>query len=399
MTNDKEPAYLLNYIFLSYFVTNVCRKIGETFRYERESNDLNFLPEVNNGVKTMRAVRLFAVFCLTILIGAAASAGAFGQEPKTAGENPNPPKEAVRERLTNTSVPTETKRSDDRYRIGFQDTIEVTVYKHGDFGGTFNVSSDGTIRLPRLDEPIYVVCKTERELAEEIAQKHKTILKNPFVNVRAVEQRSQSFAVIGAVEKPGSFYLNRRIRLLELLSFAGGPSDKAGRKMIVARTGSSSVCRQENNNVAVNDDSDVTLSEFVIDDVLKGKTNAWMQPGDIVSVMEADVAYVVGNVNKPKTIQLKDPITLTQAIAAAEGLKPSTKKDKVRILRQKPDSIEREEMFFDLVAIDKRQIQDPLLLPNDIVDVSEDSKKAAIKKVINIFTGGLGNVPYLLGRP
>lgn len=344
----------------------------------------------------MRAVKLFAGFCLTVLL---AFSAVVAQEPKTPVENPNPPKEAVRERITNPSVPTETKRNDDRYRIGFQDTLEVTVYKHGDFGGTFNVSSDGTIRLPRLDEPIFVVCKTERELAEEIAQKHKTILRNPFVNVRAVEQRSQSFAVIGAVEKPGSFYLNRRIRLLELLSFAGGPSEKAGRKMIVARTGSSTVCKQENETLAAGDDSNVTLSEFVIDDVLKGKTNAWMQPGDIVSVMEADVAYVVGNVNKPKTIQLKDPITLTQAIAAAEGLKPSTKKDKVRILRQKPDSIEREEMFFDLIAIDKRQIQDPLLLPNDIVDVSEDSKKAAIKKVINIFTGGLGNVPYLLGRP
>jgi hypothetical protein len=49
--NDKEPTDLLNYPFLSYFVTYVCRKFGETFRFERESKDLNFLPEVNNGVK------------------------------------------------------------------------------------------------------------------------------------------------------------------------------------------------------------------------------------------------------------------------------------------------------------------------------------------------------------
>ena len=347
----------------------------------------------------MRAINLFAVFCLIILIGAAS---VLGQEPKTSNEKSEPAKTELAEK-NQIGVQPVARRSDDRYRIGFQDTIEVTVYKHADFGGTFNVSPDGTIRLPRIDEPIIVVCKTERELAEEIADKHKTILKNPFVNVRAVDQRSQSFAVIGAVEKPGSFYLNRRIRLLELLSFAGGPdSEKAGTKLIVARTGSSSVCKQKeepDTSIADANNPNLILYQYKIRDVLEGKENLWMQPGDIVSVMEADVAYVVGNVNKPKTIQLKDPITLTQAIAAAEGLKPSTKKDKVRILRQKPDSIEREEMFFDLVAIDKRQIQDPLLLPNDIVDVSEDSKKAAIKKVINIFTGGLGNVPYLLGRP
>lgn len=345
----------------------------------------------------MRAVKLFAGYCLTILIGASASV-AFGQEPKTTGENSNPPKEAVRDRVTNPSVPTEPKRSDDRYRIGFQDTIEVTVYKHADFGGTFNVSPDGTIRLPRLDEPIIVVCKTERELAEEIAQKHKSILKNPFVNVRAVEQRSQSFAVIGAVEKPGSFYLNRRIRLLELLTFAGGPdSDKAGTKLIVARTGSSSVCRQKtetDETLADANNPNLILYQYKIRDVLEGKENLWMQPGDIVSVLDYDLVYVYGNVNKQGSVKLKQPLTLRQAIVESEGFKPSSKKDKIRILRQKPDNSDWEEFTFDLKEIDSGKVKDPFLMPNDIVAVSEDKVKSILSSVTKSITGGLPSLFY-----
>ncbi len=54
--------------------------------------------------------------------------------------------------------------------------------------------------------------------------------------MRVSEQKSQSLAVLGAVEKPGNFYLNRKVRLLELLSLAGGHDvEFAGGKIQVAR--------------------------------------------------------------------------------------------------------------------------------------------------------------------
>ena len=56
----------------------------------------------------------------------------------------------------------------------------------------------------------------------------KDYLKNPEVNVLVSEQRSQSFAVIGAVNKPANYIINRKVRLLELLAVAGGPSKEAG---------------------------------------------------------------------------------------------------------------------------------------------------------------------------
>src|SRR6476661_1205210 len=224
---------------------------------------------------------------------------------------------------------------DERYRIGYQDTLEIQIFRHPELNQRVSVNSNGTINLFRIPDPVIAVCKTERELANEVADAYrKDYLRNPEVNVVAAEQRSRAFAVIGAVEKPGSYLIAKRVRLLELLSQAGGPSKEAGTRLIVARTGSTSNCKM-NDQVALNDD--VTLMSFKIKDVLEAKQNLVMEPGDIVSVLDSDVVYVYGNVNKQGQIRLKEPITLTQALASAEGLKPSTKKDKIRVLRQKPD--------------------------------------------------------------
>ena len=57
----------------------------------------------------------------------------------------------------------------DRYRIGFQDVLNIQVFRHPDLNQTVPVSPNGTIILFRLDRPVIAVCKTERELATEIA--------------------------------------------------------------------------------------------------------------------------------------------------------------------------------------------------------------------------------------
>lgn len=342
----------------------------------------------------MRAVNAFAVFCLTILIGVASVSGVFGQEPKSPTETSTQPKTESDAKSPISGI-TEVKRNDDRYRIGLQDTLEVTVYRHGDLNSSVAVSPEGTIRLPRIDEPIVAVCKTERQLADEIAGLYENFLRKPFVNVRAIDQRSQSFAVIGAVEKPGSFYLNRRIRLLELLSFAGGPdSEKAGTKLIVARTGSSSVCRDKTENTADTSAQDLILYQYKIRDVLEGKENLWMQPGDIVSVLDFDLVYVYGNVNKQGSVKLKQPLTLRQAIVEAEGFKPASKKDRIRILRQKADNTDWEEFTFDLKEIDSGKVKDPFLMPNDIVAVSEDKTKSILNSLTKSFTNGIPSLFY-----
>lgn len=282
---------------------------------------------------------------------------------------------------------------DERYRIGFQDTLEIQIFRHPDLTQRVSVNSNGTVNLFRIPAPLVAVCKTERELAIEVAAAYeKDYLRNPEVNVVAVEQKSQSFAVMGSVEKPGQFYINRKITLLELLAQAGGPNKESGSRLWVARTGSTSNCKMGETQAA--DPENMTLLDFKIRDVMQAKENLIMRPGDIVSVMDADAVYVYGNVNKQGKVTIKEPITLTQAIASAEGFKAASKKDKIRILRSKLGTSEREELVYDLNDIDKRKVQDPFLEPNDVVAVSEDKAKSILNNIGRSLTNGLPSIFY-----
>jgi polysaccharide export outer membrane protein len=338
----------------------------------------------------MRVIESLAFFCFCIIVGilsvAAQEPNTVKQGSETAGISPST--------KPGTQIPPSANSPDERYRIGYRDTLDVQVFRHSDLNKRVSVNDDGTITLFRLDKPIVAVCKTELELAGDIAKAYeKDYLRDPEVNVVAVEQKSQSVSVIGAVEKPGSFFINRRVQLLELLAFAGGPrTSEAGTRLLVARTGSSSNCQQD--IATAKSDDNVQLMDFKIRDVQTGKQTLWMQPGDVVSVLDSDVVYMYGNVNKQGAVKIKEPLTLTQAIVLAEGLKGSTQKDRVRVLRQKPGAADREEMVYDLTQINRGKAKDPFLEPNDIVAISEDKAKSIVNNIARSITGGLPSVFY-----
>ncbi len=333
----------------------------------------------------MKAIRVLFIFSISIGFGGNIC---FGQaEPVKIDGNVTSKTVSTEKIPTNPRVDNE----DERYRIGFQDSLEVQVFRHPELSFKYNVNPDGTIALFRASKPIVAVCKTEQELALEIEKEYFSFLKKPEVNVFAIEKKSQSFGVIGAVEKAGTYFVNRKVRLLELLAFAGGPNKEAGSRMIVARTGSSSACKSENDEKVK--EEDLLLMNFKVKDILEAKQNLWMQPGDIVSVLDSDVVYVYGNVKKVGSVKMKEPITLTQAIVSAEGLNP-TAKSKVKILRQIEGSSERKELPYDLKEIEKRKTQDPFLEPNDIVAVSEDSSKVILRGITKTIQQGIPSLFY-----
>lgn len=281
----------------------------------------------------------------------------------------------------------------DRYRIGYQDVLNIQVDRHADLNQALAVRQDGTIELQRIRKTIVAVCKTEIELARDIEVAYgENYLRNPNVRVSVTEQRSQPVIVVGFVVNPNTYYLNRRMHLLEVLGLAGGANKDAGTRMFVARQGSSSVCKTP--ETSTTDSDEIVLKEFKVRDVLAGRANFWIEPGDTISVLDSDIIYVYGNVNKQGAYKTREPLTLTQAIVSAEGFKGAAKKDKIRILRQKEGSNDREELIFDLNAIEKRKIDDPFLQPNDIVAVSEDKAKSILMGFVDSLKGTIPNAIY-----
>jgi polysaccharide export outer membrane protein len=136
------------------------------------------------------------------------------------------------------------------------------------------------------------------------------------------------------------------------------------------------------------------LLDFKLKDVLEAKQNLIMQPGDVVSVMDADVIYVYGNVNKQGQVEIREPLTLTQVLASAEGIKSASDKGKVRVLRQRPGSMERDEFVYNLDDIASRKVPDPFLEPNDVVAVNVDKTKEIFNSIGRAMTQGIPSLFY-----
>ncbi|HET6972505.1 MAG TPA: polysaccharide biosynthesis/export family protein [Pyrinomonadaceae bacterium] len=278
---------------------------------------------------------------------------------------------------------------DDRYRIGPGDVLDIRVYNRPQLSReAVRVEGNGMIRMPLVDNDIQAICLTEGELAKEISTRYARYYKNLQVDVFIKEYHSKQVAVIGAVNEQSRFELQRRVRLLELLTYAKGPSAKAGQTINIVHSTAVSPCKQQT-------DDTTAFSSYKLSDVLQGdpKSNPYLEAGDIVTLPEADQVYVVGNVFMPLTIALKEPITLTRAIAMAGGLKQDTKKDKIRILRQEPGTTIRKEITVNLSAIEKKSSEDLALAPNDIVDVPTSAGKSFLRSLVQGVVPGVGQLP------
>ena len=282
---------------------------------------------------------------------------------------------------------------DTRYRIGPGDVLEVRVSMAPELSRDgVRVDQRGMIRMPMWDDDVRAACLTEGELAASITKIYLKYKREPHVDVFVKEFQSQPVAVTGAVRSASNFKLQRQVRLLELLSFAGGPSDAAGQTVQIVHAGGPSLCEKDN-EAAANEMGG--LVSYKLEDTLRGvpEANPYVRPGDIVRVLDADQVYVIGNVLRPTSIPLKEPITISRAIAFAGGTAPSTKKDKVRIIRQTPGSTTKQQIFVDLGAIEKRKAEDVLLLANDIVDVPISGTKSLLRSLVGTIGPAVSQMP------
>src|SRR5690242_4461842 len=135
--------------------------------------------------------------------------------------------------------------TDDRYRLGPGDVLDIRVYNRPQLSReAVRVEGSGMIRMPLIESEIQAACRTEGELAKEIATGYAKYYKNLQVDVFIKEYHSKQVAVIGAVNEQSRFELQRRVRLLELLTYAKGPSPKAGQTINIVHSTTTSLCKQ-----------------------------------------------------------------------------------------------------------------------------------------------------------
>lgn len=290
-----------------------------------------------------------------------------------------------------------------RYRIGVGDVLIIRVFGHPDLGGEVPVTSAGNIRLPFFDE-IPAACRTEFDLAAAIAEKMRKYLRDPQVDVIVKEYRSQPVAVMGAVAQPGKFLLQRRVRLLELLANAGGPAANAGSTVFVIHNTDLRTCETTPTDKVVDENAEggnatqAGLTTYKLRDLMTGspEANRFVEPGDIISIPDADQVFLTGNILRPGPLPLKGQLTLLDAIAMAGGFQAEASKKNVRLIRHDGSTGSRKEIVYNAEDIEKRRAEDVLLQANDIVAVSSSAIKNLRKSLLQIVPATVSTLPIVI---
>jgi polysaccharide biosynthesis/export protein len=237
------------------------------------------------------------------------------------------------------------------YRIGPGDLLELKVFEVDQLSQTVRVTEDGTITLPLLGR-VAVEGLTDLLQAKYV--------KNPQVTIFIKEYKNQQVAVIGAVEKAGSYELVGRKNLLQIISMAGGFSDNASNQIFILREGPDGATSTV----------PIDLKELLING--KQELNIPIMPNDVINVpVDREIrVFVMGRVTKPGavTAKLSEGVTLFQAIANAGGLAEGARERAVSITR-KGNAGKEQKFRINLKDIIKGKKKDFLLQEGDVVYV------------------------------
>ncbi|HEX8176941.1 MAG TPA: polysaccharide biosynthesis/export family protein [Pyrinomonadaceae bacterium] len=265
-----------------------------------------------------------------------------------------------------------------KYLLGPGDTLDVRVFGQPEMNWIGEVDSDGNLSsLPFIDKPIPARCRTDKEIEKDIRAAYSKILRQPDVSVRITGRNSRPPAyVFGAFQLPQQVQLLRRVRLNEIFARSGGTTERSNGRIQITHT-SPVMCPEpgEELEAEASDPSkfEVTYKVYSVAELKAGKeeANPYIRPGDVVQALEAEPVYINGNVASPQPIYLRDGLTLSTALAMVGGVRKETKQSGIIVYRVNPKSQYRERLVFDLQAIKKNKLEDPLLQPYDIVEVPE----------------------------
>lgn len=159
--------------------------------------------------------------------------------------------------------------TDQEYRIGPQDVVQIDVWKEPEITRTIPVRPDGKISLPLLND-VQAAGLTAMQLAGNIREGLTRYLNNPQVTVTVTQINSRRVFVTGEVGRAGALPLLPSMTVLQALSSSGGFTQFAKEKGIY-------ILRNENGK-------QVKLP-YNYKDVLKGKKeDIPLQPGDVIVV-------------------------------------------------------------------------------------------------------------------
>ena len=107
------------------------------------------------------------------------------------------------------------------YRVAPGDVLQVFVWKEPELSREVRVRPAGSLPVPLIGD-LFVVGKTPRALAAELAEQLGQYVTGPVVTVTLKESIVLRFFVVGEVNRPGEFPLLGRTTVMQAFALAGG---------------------------------------------------------------------------------------------------------------------------------------------------------------------------------
>ncbi|CAE6844127.1 polysaccharide biosynthesis/export family protein [Paraburkholderia domus] len=214
------------------------------------------------------------------------------------------------------------------YKVGPGDVLQIVVWDHPELAAAlgqpaqntkttdaapgFLIDESGDIQFPYAGN-LHVAGKDVASIQKELHKRLSNVYQKPEVTVRVASFRNAQVYVDGEVRTPGAQSVNDiPMSLTSVINQGGGFSPAADRSRVeLIRNG-------------------VTYPINVDDLIKRGRnpSDIYLQAGDIVRVAsrEDSGVYVMGEVNKPATIQpmRNGSLTLAQAISDSGSFDSNT---------------------------------------------------------------------------
>jgi len=268
-----------------------------------------------------------------------------------------------------------------RYVLGIGDRLSFLLYAGGELqlksGGpiTLTVSEEGTITFPFLGK-VKANGLTVDQLTREVTKHLKAdYFVDPQVIVSVVDYRSKKVYILGEVKNPGSYGMEREsISLIELISMAGGATEKRGKKAFVLRGAYEDIVSGGKINELVEKQEPIVVdlqrllerADLAANVDLRQDDAVYIPPRTFVDIAQSKI-YVMGHVNKPGIYDFQDGITALNACLLAGGFAKFAAPNRATVSRF--ENGKKTIVKIDLSDVNKGKADDILLRPGDRVYV------------------------------
>lgn len=314
--------------------------------------------------------RIAVVVLLMLLLAALCPIGSMAQDQSAPVQNPP----SVTEPAKVEALPAGYKlQSDDVIRIGVWGEPNLTLEQV--------VDQKGYINMPLLGQ-IYAQGLTQQDLIDKLKEGLKKYLVDPKVQIIIVQSRKPKVFVLGQVNRPGLVEFKEGDRVMEAIAQAGSFTNSAYL-------------------------DGATLTHKGSDQAVPLGLKELFQNGDMsknIAVLDGDTIYipedntnkyfVLGEVVRQGMYQLKDNVTVVDAVSQAGGPNPRGKLDGTIIVRGDMKNPERIKVNIGKMIKSGDLSQNVVLKAGDIIYIPETSKPDWSK--ISSVISAIVNSSYLI---